>query len=98
MNKRQRIPVALREQIWITYIGRKFENKCYIDWCKNKINVFDYQVGHNIPFSKGGGINIDNLRPICNRCNLSMSNNYTIDEWNKKLAPTGCFKRFFSRK
>ena len=34
------IPKALREQIWLKYFGPVFENKCYINWCKNKINVF----------------------------------------------------------
>ena len=76
------IPKALREQVWLRYFNRKYENKCYIRWCKNKITVFDFQVGHNIPESKGGPTVIENLRPICSRCNSSMSNTYTIDEWN----------------
>ena len=25
---------------------------------------------------------LNNLKPICARCNLSMSDNYTIKEWN----------------
>jgi 5-methylcytosine-specific restriction endonuclease McrA len=78
-----RIPVALREQVWIRFNGRKFERKCYIKWCKNIITVFDFHVGHNIPESKGGPNTLDNLRPICSRCNQSMSNNYTIDQWNE---------------
>jgi hypothetical protein len=78
-----KIPVALREQVWITYFGRKYEHKCYIRWCKNNIDVFNFQVGHNIPESKGGLTLLENLRPICIRCNQSMSNVYTIDEWNK---------------
>ena len=77
------IPKALREQVWLKYFGEIYKHKCYIYWCKNKINVFDFQVGHNIPESKGGETVLENLRPICSRCNLSMSNNYTIDEWNK---------------
>ena len=39
------------------------------------MNVFDFHVGHNVPESKGGATNIDNLKPICSRCNSSMSNN-----------------------
>jgi len=78
-----KIPQALREQVWIHFNGRKFKKKCYIQWCTNKIDVFNFQVGHNIPESKGGPTILDNLRPICSRCNQSMSNNYSIDEWNK---------------
>ena len=80
---RKNIPKALREQVWIKIFGESFKNKCYIGWCSNTINVFDFHVGHIIPHSKGGCTNIDNLLPICSRCNLSMSDKYTIDEWNK---------------
>ena len=54
-----------------------------LKWCKNIISVFDYHVGHNHPRWKGGTLDISNLRPICSRCNLSMSNTYSIDEWNQ---------------
>ena len=76
------IPKALREQVWIQYYGRVFYNKCPTSWCQNRINAFDFQVGHNVPESKGGSTTIDNLVPICGRCNLSMSNTYTFDEWS----------------
>jgi hypothetical protein len=77
------IPKALREQVWIHYVGPKFQTKCPIRWCKNNISVFDFEVGHNTPESKGGTLEITNLRPICGRCNKSMSDNYTINEWDK---------------
>jgi len=82
MNKLA-IPRALRNQVWITHFGRTFEHKCYVRWCKNKIDVFNFHVGHNIPESKGGPTVLQNLRPICASCNLSMGNQYSIDEWNK---------------
>ena len=77
------IPKAIREQCWISEFGKKFEHKCYISWCKNNINVFDFHVGHDKPESKGGTLDINNLKPICARCNLSMSDNYTIQGWIK---------------
>lgn len=87
-NKRKAtIPKALREQVWLQSMGRKFEAKCNVVWCTNMISVFDFQCGHNIPESKGGKTNIQNLIPICVRCNISMGSNYTIDEWNRKFAP-----------
>ena len=76
------IPKAIREQCWISEFGKVFEHKCYINWCENKINTFDFHVGHDNPESKGGTLDINNLKPICSRCNQSMSNNYTIKEWN----------------
>ena len=78
-----KIPKALREQVWIHFNGKQYNSKCYVRWCKNKVDVFNFQVGHNIPESKGGPTVLENLRPICSRCNLSMGNSYTIDEWNK---------------
>lgn len=76
------IPKALREQVWLKYFGAVFEHKCKISWCKNIINVFNFECGHNLPKSKEGATDINNLVPICTRCNKSMSNKYTIDEWD----------------
>lgn len=80
---KQKIPKALREQVWLQQFGKVYEHKCYIDWCKNIISVYDFQSGHNIPESKGGTTTLDNLRPICSRCNSSMNDVYSIDEWQK---------------
>jgi len=95
-NKKGAIPKAVREQTWIQNFGLVFKHKCYINWCKNNINVFDFHVGHDKPESKGGSLAIDNLKPICARCNLSMSNNYTITEWDNfnNVKQPCCFKIF----
>jgi len=81
------IPKALREQVWIQYAGRQFERKCLVPWCKNTMTVFDFHVGHDVPEYKGGKTEIENLRPICVRCNLSMGSQYTIQEWAKLSKP-----------
>ena len=77
------IPAAFREQIWLRTMGRVYEGKCPVVWCQNNITVHDFQSGHNIPESKGGKTSPDNLIPICSRCNQSMGDRYTIDQWNK---------------
>ena len=82
MTRKETIPKALREQVWLEINGEKYKNKCYIPWCKNIMTVFDFHVGHDIPESKGGTLDIDNLKAICSRCNQSMSDNYTIQEWS----------------
>ena len=79
--RKANIPKALREQVWLETFGKIYEHSCHIEWCSNIINVFDFHVGHDIPESKGGTLTIDNLKPICARCNLSMGDNYTISEW-----------------
>jgi hypothetical protein len=89
---KERIPKALREQVWITHVGKKFESKCVVRWCKNTITVFDFQCGHNVPESKGGSTDLSNLKPICSRCNLSMNDSYTIDEWAILSKPPSKWK------
>ena len=82
-----RIPKALREQVWLKYSGANFLTQCNVAWCSNKITPFVFEVGHNIPSSKGGLTSIDNLRPICSSCNKSMGNRYTIDEFSRLSQP-----------
>ena len=86
-KRKENIPKAIREQVWLKYIGKKFSTKCHIVWCKNNINCFNFDCGHNIPESKGGELRLNNLRPICRNCNVSMGANYSIDEWNSKFKP-----------
>ena len=82
---KKKIPKKVKEEVWYMNFGKIYENKCYISWCSNKINVFNFHVGHDVPESKGGTDEISNLKPICDRCNLSMGHNYTIKEWNIKF-------------
>ena len=82
--KKKKIPKALREQVWINRMGKHFSGTCSISWCENDINCFNFDCGHNIPESKGGPTNLENLIPICRNCNIGMGNRFTIDEWDKK--------------
>ena len=91
-TRKETIPKAIREQCWIQSFGKVYEHKCHVHWCENVISVFDFHVGHDKPESKGGTLDISNIKPICARCNLSMSDNYTIQEWNK-LTPENYNKR-----
>jgi len=77
-----KIPKAVREQVWLSEFGKVYQHSCYVRWCQNDITVFDFHVGHDKPESKGGTLDIDNLRPICARCNLSMNDTYTITQWS----------------
>jgi len=83
---KQKINEALKTQVWLHWVGEYFTSKCLVGWCKNKITARDFDVGHNIPESKGGNTHINNLRPICRKCNLSMGNRFTIDQWNQKFS------------
>ena len=82
-NRKRSIPKAVREQLWLRDMGKAFQGKCMTSWCMNTISIFDFQCGHNIPESKGGPTTLDNLVPICSRCNMSMGSQYTFDEWSR---------------
>ena len=88
-TRKDKISVALREQVWVQQNGQVFKAKCAVTWCQNFISVFDFQCGHDIPESKGGPTSITNLYPICSRCNVSMSNRYTFQEWCKLYEAKG---------
>ena len=90
-----KIPKAVREQVWLRYFGKTYEHSCHTRWCQNIISVFDFHVGHDQPESKGGSLEISNLKPICARCNLSMSDNYTIQEWSSKISNKRRWCRIF---
>jgi hypothetical protein len=79
-------------------MGARYEGKCCVQWCKNKITPFSFEAGHDIPESKGGSTTLDNLRPICSSCNKSMGNRYSIQEYSasfmkQKRTWLGCFKK-----
>lgn len=76
------IPKPLQEQVWKSTFGKCYEHDCYVTWCTNTIDVFNFHTGHNIPLSDGGETKLDNLKPICSSCNTGMSNIYSIDSWN----------------
>lgn len=84
--KKVRIPIALREQVWLRYGGEKFRKKCYVPWCINDITVFNFQCGHIHAESLGGPTIIENLVPICSRCNQCMGTQH-MDEWIKFGGP-----------
>jgi hypothetical protein len=73
----------IREQVWVHHNGKKFECKCYVVWCTNTVDVFNFQVGHDTPKALGGSNELLNLKPICQNCNQSMGSRYSIAEWNQ---------------
>jgi len=70
-KKKARIPQTLRFMVWEKYIGKHNESKCLC--CKNStISITNFDCGHIVSDKDGGKIHIDNLKPICRTCNLSM--------------------------
>jgi 5-methylcytosine-specific restriction endonuclease McrA len=82
MQAKQKITASLRQSVWLAWAGKNFNAKCTVKWCQSIITPFSFEVGHNIPESRGGATTLENLRPICSICNKSMGNRYTIDEYS----------------
>lgn len=80
--RKTKIKAALREQVWLRHAGPTFKSKCQTRWCQNEINVFNFQCGHVQAESKGGQTTVENLIPLCSRCNLSMGTLH-MDSWNE---------------
>ncbi len=70
--KKEKITLAMREQIWKKYIGRVIDCPCPV--CQTRlISMTDFSAGHIVAEATGGATDITNLVPICGNCNSRMS-------------------------
>jgi 5-methylcytosine-specific restriction endonuclease McrA len=84
--KRKQIPQPVRELIWRLYLGNSLDGVCYC--CNSPIKFTSFHAGHVIPDSAGGPATVDNLRPICASCNLSMGT-MAMDDYVRQYALPG---------
>ena len=84
-KKSRSIPAPIRQMVWRQYIGNNMDGKCWC--CDRNISYETWHAGHVLADSEGGLISVDNLRPICVSCNLSMGNKHMAEfiiEYNFK--------------
>ena len=70
--KKKQIPKALKKLVWDTWVGPDIGcTKCL---CCNheEIRQIEFHCGHIVSEATGGQTTVNNLRPICAQCNLSM--------------------------
>lgn len=70
--KKKAIPKVLKDLCWSKYIGNALGETSCMCCQTNMIRMNDFHCGHVIAEAKGGETVIENLRPICKKCNLSM--------------------------
>ena len=72
-NDNTTIGKGLRDHVWNTYIGiKKGVSPCLC--CRiEQISQQNFEMGHIISQKHGGSNDVNNLRPICSKCNKSMS-------------------------
>ena len=81
INKRLSIPKEIREKCWMAY-NKTSIGKCYV--CSQELSSFNMEAGHVNSVYYGGDNSLNNLRPICRSCNISMGteNLYKFKERN----------------
>lgn len=68
-----------KDKYWKYWFGDKPTTLCIAcDIMPLHRAIGDFQLGHQIPKSKGGTYHPDNIIPICGHCNSIMRDNYTI--------------------
>ena len=80
---KKQINEALKTSVWTRYIGAdKGTAVCYC--CSlSRITQREFDTGHVIAEINGGKTHIDNLRPVCRKCNLSMGAQ-NMDEFKER--------------
>lgn len=69
--KRKTIPKSVKDKLWNNTFGREAgTGPCYC--CQETIDSKSFHAGHIVSVHDGGGNNVENLKPICATCNLSM--------------------------
>jgi hypothetical protein len=84
-TKKKSIPKVVKDLCWSKYIGDDIaRSKCMC--CEtNEIKMNSFHCGHVIAESMGGKTTVDNLRPICKACNLSMGTE-NLNDFKKKCG------------
>lgn len=71
-NASTKIPHTLRNLVWKTYASDTYLSANCFCCRKNIISIDNFICGHILSRYDGGTIDLDNLRPVCNSCNVSM--------------------------
>ncbi len=77
----KKFPKSVREEVWMETFGKTFSHKCSIAWCKNEITVFHFHFGPDQQERRKV------LRPICSRCNLSLTGTCSFSQLNSSPPP-----------
>jgi len=82
--QRPTIPKKVRIETWDKYIGRVIGEAPCMCCEKENITQMTFHCGHIVSHANGGSMHIDNLRPICASCNLSMRTQ-NMNEFRQKF-------------
>lgn len=70
--KKRNIPKRVKDLCWEKWVGKDIGSHTCLCCETTIIRMNSFHCGHVIAEADGGGVEPDNLRPICADCNLSM--------------------------
>ena len=70
--KKKTIPKILKDLTWQRWIGDDIAKTKCLCCGINEIKMNSFHCGHVVAEADGGPTTVDNLRPVCATCNLSM--------------------------
>ena len=83
-ERRKKIPKHIKTLVWNKYIGADIATADCLSCRSGKISNRSFHCGHVLAESRGGNMTINNLRPICAECNLSMMTK-SMNEFTKEF-------------
>lgn len=66
------IPKVLKDHVWTRWVGDDVARTACLCCGLNEIKMNHFHCGHVVAEAMGGATSVENLRPICAPCNLSM--------------------------
>jgi hypothetical protein len=83
--KRKTIPKVVKDQSWAKWIGDDVAKAKCMCCGIHEIKMNSFHCGHVVALVNGGKSSVDNLRPICAACNLSMGTE-NLDDFKKRCG------------
>ncbi len=83
--KRKTIPKVVKDQSWAKWIGDDIAKAKCMCCGIHEIKMNSFHCGHVLALVNGGKSSVDNLRPICAACNLSMGTE-NLDDFRKRCG------------
>lgn len=71
-RKKRSIPKVLKDHCWSVWVGDDVARTQCLCCGRNEIRMNNFHCGHVVAEARGGEMSVENLRPVCATCNLSM--------------------------
>ena len=91
IKKKKSIPKKVKDDCWNKFIGKNVGGVFCLVCNNEKIYQNNFEAGHIISENNGGEILLENLLPICSKCNKSMGTKNMVD-WVGKYYPNNIWR------